>query len=88
MATWHQSKAQQIHQVWLMKFNFHLRDRHYVKTPPNKESETRAADPMANPLPIAAVVLPAASSPSVLYLTSSPISAISAIPPALSEIGP
>ncbi len=58
------------------------------KKPPNNESDTSAADPIANPLPIAAVVLPAASRPSVLYLTYSPISAISAIPPALSEIGP
>jgi hypothetical protein len=32
--------------------------------------------------------LPAASRASVLYLTSYPISAISAIPPALSLIGP
>lgn len=58
------------------------------KNPPYKERETSAADPIANPLPIAAVVLPAASKPSVLSLTYSPISAISAIPPALSLIGP
>lgn len=58
------------------------------KNPPNRDSETRAADPIAKPFPIAAVVFPAASSPSVLYLTSAPISAISAIPPALSLIGP
>ena len=58
------------------------------KKPPKSESETKAADPIANPFPIAAVVLPAASSPSVLSLTYSPISAISAIPPALSLIGP
>lgn len=58
------------------------------RKPPNNDNETRAADPMANPLPMAAVVLPAASRPSVLYLTYSPIPAISAIPPALSEIGP
>lgn len=43
---------------------------------------------MANPLPMAAVVFPAASRPSVLARTYSPSSAISAIPPALSEIGP
>ena len=43
---------------------------------------------MANPLPIAAVVFPAASKPSVIALTYSPSSAIYAIPPALSEIGP
>jgi len=58
------------------------------KKPPNNDSETKAADPIAKPFPIAAVVLPAASRPSVLYLTYSPISAISAMPPALSLIGP
>ena len=39
------------------------------KNPPYKESETRAALPIAKPFPIAAVVFPAASNPSVLYLT-------------------
>ena len=43
---------------------------------------------MANPLPIAAVVFPAASKASVRLRISLPISAISAIPPALSETGP
>ena len=47
-----------------------------------------AADAIANPLPIAAVVFPTASNLSVLSLTSDGNSAISAIPPALSEIGP
>ena len=47
-----------------------------------------AAEPIAKPLPIAAVVLPTASNLSVLSLTSAGSSAISAIPPALSEIGP
>jgi len=42
-----------------------------IKAPYN-ESETRAADPIAKPLPIAAVVLPAASRASVFSLTSSP----------------
>lgn len=37
---------------------------------------------------MAAVVLPAESRTSVLYLTDLSNSAISAIPPALSEIGP
>lgn len=46
------------------------------KKPPKRDNDTKAADPIANPLPIAAVVFPAASSPSVLYLTSYPISAI------------
>lgn len=58
------------------------------KNPPNKDKDTRAAEPIANPLPIAAVVLPAASRASVLLLTYSPIAAISEIPPALSLIGP
>jgi hypothetical protein len=43
---------------------------------------------MAKPLPIAAVVFPAASSASVILRTSLSIPLISAIPPALSEIGP
>ena len=46
------------------------------KNPPYNANDTKAADPMANPLPIAAVVLPAASNPSVLYLTYGPIYAI------------
>lgn len=58
------------------------------KKPPNKDKETKAAEPIANPFPMAAVVFPAASKASVLSLTYSPISAISAIPPALSLIGP
>ena len=48
----------------------------------------KAAEAMANPLPTAAVVLPTESSISVLPLTSSGSSLISAIPPALSAIGP
>lgn len=55
---------------------------------PKRAKATRVADPMANPFPIAAVVLPAASKTSVLDQIFSPSSAISAIPPALSEIGP
>lgn len=58
------------------------------RKPPKRERDTRAAEPMANPLPMAAVVLPAASRASVLSLTYSPISAISEIPPALSLMGP
>jgi len=58
------------------------------RNPPYKERATKAALPIANPLPIAAVVFPAASSPSVIALTSYPISAIYEIPPALSLIGP
>ena len=59
-----------------------------VAKAPKSASPTRHADPIANPFPIAAVVFPAASSPSVFSLTYAPISAISAIPPALSLIGP
>jgi hypothetical protein len=46
------------------------------------------ADPLENPLPVAAVVLPSASSASVVSRTDSSSSAISAIPPALSATGP
>lgn len=55
---------------------------------PKRARLTRVADPIANPFPIAAVVLPALSKTSVQALMLSPSSAISAIPPALSEIGP
>ena len=48
----------------------------------------RAAAPIANPLPIAAVVLPSSSRESVILRVSSPNRDISAIPPALSAIGP
>ena len=48
----------------------------------------KAAEPIANPLPIAAVVFPTASSLSVRSRTSFGSHAISAIPPALSEIAP
>ena len=54
----------------------------------NNANAVKAADPIANPLPIAAVVLPTASNLSVRCLTSLGNSAISAIPPALSAIGP
>lgn len=50
--------------------------------------EVRTADPIANPFPVAAVVLPSASRVSVVSLTLSSRSAISAIPPALSAMGP
>ncbi len=43
---------------------------------------------MANPLPIAAVLFPTSSRESVISRVSGPISAISAIPPALSATGP
>ena len=51
-------------------------------------SAANAAAPIANPLPIAAVVLPNSSRESVISLTSSPIPDISAMPPALSATGP
>ena len=51
-------------------------------------SAVSAAEPIANPLPIAAVVFPTASSVSVISLTSFFWWLISAIPPALSATGP
>ena len=48
----------------------------------------KAAEPMAKPLPVAAVVLPSASSTSVRWRTSGSSSDIWALPPALSAIGP
>mmetsp|Transcript_10110 Transcript_10110/g.22189 ORF Transcript_10110/g.22189 Transcript_10110/m.22189 type:complete len:244 (-) Transcript_10110:1481-2212(-) len=54
----------------------------------NKDRAVNTADPMANPFPVAAVVLPKASNASVVSRTRSSSSAISAIPPALSAIGP
>ena len=48
----------------------------------------KTADPIANPLPVAAVVLPNASKASVRSLTSGFKCACSAIPPALSATGP
>jgi broad specificity phosphatase PhoE len=55
---------------------------------PKRARATKRAEPIANPLPIAAVVLPAASSSSVYSLTDGSRFDISAIPPALSAIGP
>jgi len=57
---------------------------------PYSARPTSIADPMANPLPMAAVVLPAASSASVQSRTLSGSSGrtISATPPALSQTGP
>ena len=54
----------------------------------NNAKAVSAADAIANPLPIAAVVFPTASKISVRSRTSSGKSLISAIPPALSAIGP
>ena len=54
----------------------------------NNARAVNAAEAIAKPLPIAAVVFPTASNLSVLSLTSGGKSAISAIPPALSDIGP
>ena len=48
----------------------------------------KAAAPIANPFPIAAVVLPNSSNESVISLTFLPMPDISAIPPALSATGP
>ena len=52
------------------------------------DTVANAAEPMANPLPIAAVVLPTESSLSVITLTSGSRWQDSASPPALSAIGP
>ena len=54
----------------------------------NNANAVSAAEPMAKPLPIAAVVLPSESRLSVILRTSGPSPAISEIPPALSAIGP
>ncbi len=54
----------------------------------NKAKAVNAADAMANPFPIAAVVFPTESRMSVRSRTSSGNSLISAIPPALSAMGP
>ena len=59
-----------------------------VKNAEKSAREVRIAEPMANPLPIAAVVFPAESRTSVLSRTLSPMPVISAIPPALSATGP
>ena len=48
----------------------------------------RAPEPMAKPLPMAAVVLPTLSKVSVIFRTSGSRPLISAMPPALSEMGP
>jgi hypothetical protein len=55
---------------------------------PKRASPTRQAEPIAKPLPTAAVVFPAASRESVKSLISAGSPDISAQPPALSEIGP
>ncbi len=54
----------------------------------NNASAVNAAEPIANPLPVAAVVLPIESNPSVIFLVSGPSPLISEIPPALSATGP
>ena len=53
-----------------------------------RASAVSAAEPMAKPLPTAAVVFPTESSLSVISRTLSSRPDISAIPPALSAIGP
>ena len=54
----------------------------------NSASAVSAAEPTAKPLAMAAVVLPSESSASVTSRTDGSSPAISAMPPALSEIGP
>ena len=53
---------------------------HLTTKAPNRAIPTSAAEPMAKPLPIAAVVFPAASKASVFLLTSAPRWDISAMP--------
>merc|ERR1719487_1726961 len=54
-----------------------------------RDNDVRTAEPIAKPLPVAAVVLPSASSESVMHRTSSGIAgSLSANPPALSATGP
>ena len=55
---------------------------------PKSAKLTRAAEPIAKPFPMAAVVFPAASRQSVRSCTCAGRPDISAIPPGLSEIGP
>ncbi len=59
-----------------------------VRKAENRASAVSAAEPIAKPLPMAAVVLPTASSLSVRARTSAPRRPISAMPPALSATGP
>ena len=54
----------------------------------NKANEVKAAEAIANPFPVAAVVFPTESNISVRSLTMGSCSLISAIPPALSDMGP
>ena len=54
----------------------------------NSARAVTAADPTAKPLATAAVVLPSESSESVTSRTSGGSSDISAMPPALSAMGP
>ena len=54
----------------------------------NKARDVKAAEAIAKPFPVAAVVFPTESKISVLSLTIGSCSLISAIPPALSDIGP
>ncbi len=54
----------------------------------NRAKAVNAAEPIANPFPMAAVVLPKASSLSVIFRIPAPALDISAIPPALSAMGP
>ena len=53
-----------------------------------RASAVRAAEPIANPFPTAAVVFPIESRASVISRTSFPSPPISAMPPALSATGP
>ncbi|CAI8236646.1 MAG: Uncharacterised protein [Flavobacteriaceae bacterium] len=54
----------------------------------NNAKDVKAAEAIANPFPVAAVVFPTESKISVRSLTIGSCSLISAIPPALSAMGP
>jgi len=59
-----------------------------VAKAPKSDRAVSAAEPMAKPLPMAAVVLPTESSVSVILRTLGSRWLISAMPPALSAMGP
>ena len=60
----------------------------WTQKAPNSARLTRAAEPIAKPFPIAAMVLSTAPSTSVRSRTHSTSCDISAMPPALSDMGP
>ena len=57
------------HEIWIGSRMFTTVIPVLVINAPKRARDTRQADPIANPLPIAAVVFPAESKTSVLSLT-------------------